>query len=114
MTEQRKPPPLPADEEALIEAWLGPESTAVIAGNLGIKGSELDSAWRRLKREGKLPRHSRQGARGRIEPLASTERPAADEDGSAALLEALIQVHGDDNETGERADLYPGSHKRRR
>jgi hypothetical protein len=106
--------PFAADEEALIEAWHGPESTASIAGNLGIKGSELDSAWRRLKREGKLPRHSRQGARGRIEPpLASSERPAADEYGSAALLEALIQVHGNDNETGERADLYPGSHKRR-
>jgi hypothetical protein len=48
--------PLPADERTLIEMWHGPNSTAAIAADLGIKGSELDLAFRRLKREGKLPR----------------------------------------------------------
>ena len=109
------PKPLPADEKTLIEAWLGPNSTAAVAADLGIKGSDLDLAFRRLKREGKLPKHSRQGARGArsIEPPQANDRPCADEDGSAALLEALIKVHGDDNETGERRDIYPGSERRR-
>jgi hypothetical protein len=44
--------------------------------------------------------------------MASSDRPAADENGSAALLEALIKAHGDDNETGERRDIYPGSERR--
>src|SRR6516225_10417667 len=98
-------------EKTLIEAWHGPNSTAAIAADLGVKGSELDLAFRRLKREGKLPKLSRQQAQ-RSE--ASSDRPAADEDGSAALLEALIRAHGDDNKTGERADLYPGSERKRR
>jgi hypothetical protein len=105
---------LPADERTLIEAWHGPNSTAAIAADLGVKGSELDLAFRQLKREGKLPRLSRQQVHQRTEAVASSDRPAADEDGSAALLEALIRVHGNDNETGERADLYPGSEKKRR
>jgi hypothetical protein len=97
--------PLPADEKTLIEMWHGPNSTAY----LGIKGSDLDLAFRRLKRDGKLPRLSRQQVH---QAVASSDRPAADEDSSAALLEALIRVHGNDNETGERADIYPG-YKRR-
>ena len=101
--------PLLTNEKTLIEAWHSPHSTAAIAAGLGIKGSELDLAFRQLKREGKLPRLSRQQ---RVEAIASSDRPAADEDGSAALLEALIRVHGDDNETGERADLYPGCKRR--
>jgi len=107
------PKPLPADEKTLIEAWHGPNSTAAIAADLGIKGSELDYAFRQLKREGKLPKQSRQGARGTyLESTAPSDRPAADEDGSAALLEALIKAHGDDNETGERADLFPGTSRK--
>ena len=102
--------PLPADEKTLIEMWHGPNSTAAIAADLGIKGSELDLAFRRLKNEGKLPRCSRQ--QGSNHQAESGDRPAADEDGSAALLEALIRVHGNDNETGERADLYPGCKRR--
>jgi hypothetical protein len=98
-------------EKTLIEAWHGPNSTAAIAADLGVKGSELDLAFRKLKRESKLPKCSRQQAQ-RSE--ASNDRPAADEDGSAALLEALIRAHGNDNETGERADLYPGSEGKRR
>ena len=101
--------PLPADERTLIEAWHGPNSTAAIAADLGIKGSHLDLVFRQLKREGKLPRLSRQQVH---QAVASSDRPAADEDGSAALLEALIRVHGNDNETGERADLYPGCKRR--
>jgi hypothetical protein len=93
-------------EKTLIEAWHGPSSTAEIASELNIKGSELDLAFRRLKREGKLPKYSRQQAQ-RSE--ASSDRPAADEDGSAALLEALIRAHGNDDPSGERADIYPGS-----
>ena len=103
--------PLLINETALIEAWHGPSSTAAIAADLGVKGSELDLAFRRLKREGKLPKQSRQRAQ---QTTASSDRPAADEDGSAALLEALIRAHGDDNETGERADLYPGCKRGRR
>jgi hypothetical protein len=99
--------PLLVDETALIAAWHGPNSTAEIASELNIRGSELDLAFRQLKREGKLPKQSRQTP-------ASSDRPAADEDGSAALLEALIRAHGEDNETGERADLYPGSERKRR
>src|SRR5215472_13094897 len=98
------------DEKTLIEAWHGPHSTAAIAADLGIKGHELELAFRQLKREGKLPRLSRQAVH-QIE--ASSDRPAADEDGSAALLEALIRVHGNDNETGERRDIYPGSERGR-
>jgi len=105
---------LPADERTLVEAWHGPNSTAAIAADLGIKGSDLDIAFRRLKREGKLPNHSRQGARGAHSSEPTSDRPAADEDGSTALLDALIKTHGDDNETGERADLYPGSERGRR
>ena len=101
--------PLPADEKTLIEAWHGPNSTAAIAADLGIKGSELDLAFRQLKRDGKLPRCSRQAVH---QAVASSDRPAADEDGSAALLEALIRAHGEDNETGERADIYPGCKRR--
>src|SRR5215831_19604694 len=97
--------PLPAHEKTLIEVWHGPHSTAAIAADLGIKGSELELAFRRLKRENKLPRCSRQRVH---QAAASSDRPCADEDGSAALLEALIRVHGNDNETGERADLFPG------
>jgi hypothetical protein len=100
--------PLPATERTLIEAWHGPNSTAAIAADLGIKGSDLDLAFRQLKRAGLLPKQSRQIAQQRAETVDSSTRPAADEDGSAALLEALIRVHGNDNETGERADLYPG------
>jgi hypothetical protein len=43
---------LPTDERTLIEAWHGPNSTAEIASELNIKGSELDLAFRRLKNEG--------------------------------------------------------------
>jgi len=99
------------NEKMLIEAWHGPNSTAAIAADLGVKGSELDLAFRQLKREGKLPRLSRQQAQ-RSE--ASSDRPAADEDGSAALLEALIRAHGEDNPSGERRDIYPGSERKRR
>ena len=99
--------PLLINETALIEAWHGPSSTAAIAADLGVKGSELDLAFRRLKREGKLPKLSRQQAQ-RSE--ASSDRPAADEDGSAALLEALIREHGPDG----RADIYPRSERKRR
>jgi hypothetical protein len=101
---------LSTDEKTLIEAWHGPNSTAAIAADLGVKGSELDLAFRRLKREGKLPKCSRQQAQ-RSE--ASSDRPAADEDGSAALLEALIREHGNDDPSGERADIYPGSERKR-
>jgi Mn-dependent DtxR family transcriptional regulator len=100
--------PLPADERTLIEMWHGPNSTAAIAADLGIKGSDLDLAFRRLKNEGKLPKQSRQ----RVHQAESGDRPAADEDGSAALLEALIRVHGNDDPSGERADLYPGCKRR--
>jgi len=93
------------DEKTLIEAWHGPHSTAAIAADLGIKGDALERAFRELKRNGKLPKLSRQAIH---QSTASSDRPAADEDGSAALLELLIQHHGDDNETGERADLFPG------
>ena len=31
-----------------------------------------------------------------------------------ALLEALIRAHGNDDPSGERADIYPGSEKKRR
>jgi hypothetical protein len=96
-------------EKTLIEAWHSQASTQAIAADLGVKGSELDLAFRKLKREGKLPRCSRLGTRG---AYSSDDRPAADEDGSAALLEALIRAHGEDNETGERADIYPGSETR--
>jgi hypothetical protein len=96
-------------EKILIEAWHGPSSTAEIAAELGLKGSELDLAFRQLKRAGKLPKCSRQQAQ-RSE--ASSDRPAADEDGSAALLEALIREHGNDDPSGERADLYLGSETR--
>jgi len=99
------------NEKMLIEAWHGPNSTAAIAADLGVKGSELDLAFRQLKREGKLPRLSCQQAQ-RSE--ASSDRPAADEDGSAALLEALIRAHGEDNPSGERRDIYPGSERKRR
>ena len=98
------------DETTLIEAWHGPNSTAAIVADLGIRGSELDLAFRRLKREIKLPRCSRQQVH---QAVASSDRAAADEDGSAALLEALIKAHGDDNETGERRDIYPGNERRR-
>jgi hypothetical protein len=100
---------LPADEKILIEAWHSQASTQAIAADLGIKGSDLDLAFRRLKREGKLPKCSRQRVHQRSEAVEPSDRPVADESGSAALLEALIKVHGNDNETGERADLYPGS-----
>jgi hypothetical protein len=90
-------------EKTLIEAWHGPDSTAAIAADLGVRGSELDLAFRQLKREGKIPKQSRQAP-------ASNDRPAADEDGSAALLEALIRAHGADG----RADIYPGSERKRR
>src|SRR5262245_16276892 len=93
------------DEKTLIEAWHGPHSTAAIAADLGIKGDALERAFRELKRNGKLPKLSRQAVH---QATASSDRPAADEDGSAALLELLIQHHGDDNGTGERADLSPG------
>ena len=99
------PKPLPTDEKTLVEAWHGRDSTAAIAAHLGIKGSELDLEFRRLKQEGLLPRCSRQQAH---QTIASSDRPCADEDGSAALLELLIRHHGNDNETGERADLFPG------
>jgi hypothetical protein len=102
------------NEKTLIEAWHGPNSTAAIAADLGVKGSELDLAFRQLKREGKLPRLSRQQVHQRSEAAASSDRPAADEDGSAALLEALIRVHGEDDPSGERRDIYPGSERRRR
>ena len=97
--------PLHTTEKTLIEAWHGPHSTAAIAADLGIKGGELELAFRQLKREGKLPRLSRQAVH---QAEVSGDRPAADEDGSAALLELLIQHHGNDNATGERADLFPG------
>jgi len=103
--------PLLTDEKTLIEAWHGPHSTASIAADLGIKGSELELAFRKLKQEGKLPRLSRQAVH---QAEASSDRPAADEDGSAPLLELLIQHHGNDNETGERADLFPGCKNGRR
>jgi len=90
--------------------WHGPNSNAAIAADLGIKGSELDLAFRQLKREGKLPRCSRQQASNHR--AESGDRPAADEAGSAELLEALIRVHGNDNKTGERADIYPGCKRR--
>jgi len=102
--------PLPTNEKTLIEMWHGPHSTAAIAADLGVKGSELDLAFRQLKREGKLPRLSRQ--QQVHQAIASSDRPAADEDGSAALLEALIKVHGNDDPSGERADLYPGCKRR--
>ena len=114
MTASKAPRPLPADEQALIEAWHGPESTAEVALDLGIKGSELDYAWRRLKREGKLPPSaSRQRAYAKAERTGEHERSSADDDASAALLDALFKVHGNDNETGERADIYPGLEKKR-
>jgi len=40
---------LPANERTLVEAWHGPNSTAAIAADLGIKGSDLDLAFRQLK-----------------------------------------------------------------
>ena len=92
-------------EKTLIEAWHGPHSTAAIAADLGIRGNELERAFRKLKQEGKLPRLSRQAIH---QIPASSDRPCADEDGPAALLELLIRHHGNDNETGERADLFPG------
>jgi len=89
--------------------WLKPGTAATRPPQLplisAIKGSELDLAFRRLKQEGLLPRCSRQQAH---QTIASSDRPCADEDGSAALLELLIRHHGNDNETGERADLFPG------
>src|SRR5262249_3130097 len=94
----------------LIEAWQGPNSTAAIAADLGLKGSDLDLAFRQLKNEGKLPRCSRQQASNH--QAESGDRPAADEDGSAALLEALIRAHGNDNPSGERADIYPGGERK--
>src|SRR5262249_39095890 len=93
------------DEKTLIEAWHGPHSTAAIAADLGIKGDALERAFRKLKQEGKLPKLSRQAVH---QATTSGDRPAADEDGSAALLELLIRHHGNDNETGEHADLFPG------
>jgi len=99
------------DDKTLIEAWYGPHSTAAVAADLGIRGNELERAFRKLKQEGKLPRLSRQAVH---QATASSDRPAADEDGSAALLELLIQHYGNDNETGERADLFPGYKNGRR
>jgi hypothetical protein len=104
--------PLPVDERTLIEAWHSPDSTATIAVELGIKGSELDIAFRALKREGKLPQQSRQQAHQRAETVDSSTRPAADEDGCNELLDLLIQHHGNDDPSGERADLYPGCRRR--
>ena len=106
------PKPLPTHERVLIEAWHSPNSTAAIAADLGIRGSELDLAFRALKREGKLPRCSRQQAQQRAESMAPNDRPGADEDASAKLLERLIRVHGGDNETGMRENLYPGCKRR--
>jgi len=69
-------------EKILIEAWHGPSSTAAIAADLGVKSSELDLAFRQLKREGKLPKLSRQQVH---QAEASSDRPAADEDGSTMI-----------------------------
>src|SRR5262245_51523017 len=93
---------LPADDE-LIQAWHGPDSTAEIASEFGVKGSWLENAFRRLKREGRLPNASRQrAANGRTQP---SDRPA-DIGADDRLLNMLIQIHGRDDETGVRSDLF--------
>jgi transposase-like protein len=93
-------PPLPADETLLITAWYGGDSNAVIARTLGIKPSQLDSAWRRLKREGKVPNGARQPA-----GPARSARPVSDIEHdnkpdiaarSHLFLEKLKEVHGAD------------------
>src|SRR5262252_7475708 len=52
-------PPLPADEATLIAAWYGEETLADTAAALGIGKYQLERAWRFLKRDRKLPQHSR-------------------------------------------------------
>src|SRR5262245_21705279 len=90
---------LPADDE-LIQAWHGPDSTAEIASEFGVKGSWLENAFRRLKREGRLPNASRQLAANE-----SSDRPA-DIGADDRLLARLIEHHNRDNDTGVRADFF--------
>src|SRR5215472_5853341 len=93
---------LPTDEE-LVRAWHGPDSTAEIASEFGVKGNWLESAFRRLKREGRLPNVSRQlAANGRMQP---SDRPA-DIGADDRLLAKLVEHHSQDNDTGVRADLF--------
>jgi hypothetical protein len=105
--------PLPTDE-ILTAAWYSQDSTRTITIDLGISGNKLEAAWRRLKREGKLPLEPRQV--GRPQP------PITDHDGRPSvdgkwfgdpLLAELTEKHGNDNETGVRADIYPGLKVRR-
>jgi hypothetical protein len=103
--------PPPPDDEILIAAWHSQDSTRAIADELGLSGHQLDSIWRRLKRERKLPMASRQVGRPQP-PIVNYDidgRPSVHGKWFGdLLLDALRAAHGNDNETGVRADLCAG------
>ncbi len=99
----------PVDEAELIRCWLGSNSLAQIARDLGLTQTLIEREWRRLRREGKLPNGRR--TRGIDNPTGEADgRPTVGRLawGEDPLLDKLAEVHGE-----PRPDLYPGSKARR-
>lgn len=50
----------PIADDELVNLWHGKDTAAEIAKKYGIKPKNVLNAWRRLKSQGKLPKHERQ------------------------------------------------------
>lgn len=89
---QMQSPPLPVDESKIIAAWHSPEPCLMCAQAMGIRASQLENAWRRLKLEGKLPDRPRH----RPEAVSSENldgRKHVNAYGEDPLLAALREQH---------------------
>jgi hypothetical protein len=87
--------PLPVDETTLKIHWHSRVPMHKVAAGLGISKNDLESAWRRLKSEGKLPRSSR---RINDRDTGATDhfdgRPRAmDASGEDPMVELLRKAH---------------------
>jgi len=87
---------LPYSDEYLVAMWHSKQSSATIVKDLNTTGHRLESAWRRLKREGKLPQASRQHPTSGATPSREIEgRPDVyDTHDDDKLLSRLIKEFG--------------------
>lgn len=91
---QRPQPPLPADEANIIAAWHSHDSCSTSAQTFGIRPSQLEGAWRRLKAEGKLPDRPRHRYSDSSGSDNIDGRKHVDAFGDDPLLAALHRAHG--------------------
>jgi hypothetical protein len=76
-------------DEKLRRTWFSTLTAAQAAAELGMKTSDLNNHWRRLRLEGKLPARGRQPSENQ-----SDGRPSVNEYGDDPLGDALARGKG--------------------